>query len=278
MLGLLEAGHEIVVVISRPDAKRGRGAGLSASPVKQAALDQGLRVTDELAVLGDVDVDLAVVVAYGAVLPGALVDAIPMVNLHFSDLPRWRGAAPVERAVLAGDDDVSVCVMRIVEVLDAGPVYARASLAVENHSVAELFEQLSSLGTKLLVDLLAHGVEGLPEATDQVGDVSYAKKLTTQDVFLDFGDSVQSLLRRVRVGRAWTMLDGERFVVLAADQGDRDDLAPGQIDGVCVGCADGSLVLLEVQPAGRRAMGAEDWKRGSGAVAKWFDPVEPDGF
>ncbi len=277
LLGLLDAGHDIVIVISRPDAKRGRGAALSPSPVKQAALEHGLRVSDEVSALDDVDVDLAVVVAYGALLPGSLVDSMVMLNLHFSDLPRWRGAAPVERAVLAGDEEVSVCVMRIVEELDAGPVYCRASIAVGDASVEALWDQLSELGTSLLREILARGVESLPVAREQEGDATYAKKLTTRDVMLDFDARASDLLRRVRVGRAWTMLGGERFVILRAEFGDRNDLAPGEIDGAHVGTSEGSLLLLEVKPAGRRAMSAEDWKRGSGAAVRAFDRPTPDG-
>ena len=276
--GLVDAGHDLAIVITRPDAKRGRGGALSPSPVKQWALDHGLVVSHDLGDLDGLDIDLGVVVAYGALLPGSLVDAIPMLNIHFSELPRWRGAAPVERAILAGDEDIGVCVMHIVEELDAGAVYARASVSSGEKSLQQLWNELSELGTELLCELLKSGDLNQMETHEQVGEISYAKKVTAEDLHLDFETSSEQLLRQIRLGKAWTRAGGERVVIHEARRGDVHDLAPGHLAGTTVGTRDGSLVLLEVQPAGKRAMDARDWRRGSGASIDRFDPITPMGF
>ncbi len=121
---LVEAGHDIALCVTRPDSRRGRGKEETPSPVKLAATELGLPVTHTMDDLTTVGVDLAVVVAYGRIIPVRLLEQIPMVNLHFSLLPRWRGAAPVERAILAGDRETGVCLMKVEEGLDTGPVYA----------------------------------------------------------------------------------------------------------------------------------------------------------
>src|SRR5580698_5163295 len=127
---LVEAGHDLALCVTRPDRKRGRGGALSPSPVKAAALELGLAVTHSMQDLVTADVELAVVVAYGRIIPASLLAQIPMVNLHFSLLPRWRGAAPVERALLAGDAETGVCLMKLEEGLDTGPVYGRLSVPI----------------------------------------------------------------------------------------------------------------------------------------------------
>ena len=276
--GLMEAGHDVVIVVTRPDAKRGRGGALSPSPVKQYALEHDLVVSHDLGDLEGLGVELGVVVAYGALLPGPLVEAIPMLNLHFSDLPRWRGAAPVERAILAGDEEIGVCIMRIVEELDAGAVYARASVASGDKTLQQLWQELSELGTELLCELLDSGDLNQMETHDQVGEISYAKKVKPEDLHLNFETPSEQLLRQIRLGKAWTVAGGERVVSHRAQRGDAHDLAPGYLDGTTVGTSDGSLVLLEVQPAGKRSMQARDWRRGSGALIERFDPIAPMGF
>lgn len=268
---LVEAGHDIALVVSRPDAKRGRGSAMSPSPVKQAALDLGLPVSHHVADLFNAKVELCVVVAYGELLPGHVVNEIPMLNLHFSDLPRWRGAAPVERAVLEGDETVGVCVMKIVEELDAGPVYARSITSVGDASVAELFDQLSHKGSDMLLELLEGGFAGLPEPCRQDGEVTYAKKVKASDLYLDVRLPAEVLLRRIRVGKAWILLGGERFMVHEAQFGEAVGLEPGHLEGVDLGTALGSLRLMSVQPAGRKIIDANDWRRGAGAGVTRFD-------
>ncbi|MSZ87756.1 MAG: hypothetical protein F2585_00275, partial [Actinobacteria bacterium] len=129
---LVSAGFEIALVVTRPDRRRGRGGELSPSPVKAAATELGLPVTDDLEAVLDAGVDLAVVVAYGRIIPMRILEQVPMVNLHFSLLPRWRGAAPVERALLAGDAVTGVCLMEVAEGLDTGAIYSRCETNIED--------------------------------------------------------------------------------------------------------------------------------------------------
>lgn len=124
---LVAAGHDIALCVTRPDRRRGRGGAVTPSPVKEAALDLGVPISHEMEDVAEAGVELAVVVAYGRIIPVTLLERVPMVNLHFSLLPRWRGAAPVERAILAGDRETGVCLMQLEEGLDTGPVYARSA-------------------------------------------------------------------------------------------------------------------------------------------------------
>jgi methionyl-tRNA formyltransferase len=288
---LVAAGHEIVLVVSRPDARRGRGAESSASAVKQAAVDLGLPVSDALDDVLGVGAELAVVVAYGRIVPQRVLDVVAMVNVHFSLLPRWRGAAPVERAILAGDEVTGVCVMRLEAGLDTGPVLASEELSIgpEEHASA-LMGRLSRVGASLLVETLAVGVEGLGPGRPQEGEPTYAAKLDPDEFRLDWNQPAEMLHRVVRLDRAWTTFRGERLRVLdarplAADAADDDDAAdadaadaplppPGTIggggggggggepEGVTIRCGSGRLALVSVQPAGKRPMAAADWRRG----------------
>ena len=150
---LVEAGHEVALVVSQPDRRRGRGGQTSPSPVKQAALDLGLAVTDAVDDALGVGADLGVVVAFGRLIKPHVLAALPMVNLHFSLLPRWRGAAPVERAILAGDERTGVDLMVVEEGLDTGGVYDRVEVAIGPDETAdELRARLATLGADLLVD------------------------------------------------------------------------------------------------------------------------------
>jgi len=129
---LARAGHDVVLCVTRPDKRRGRGGQTTPSPVKEAAIGLGIPVSHDLGDLSGSAAELAVVVAYGRIIPAALLDELPMVNLHFSLLPRWRGAAPVERAILAGDRETGVCLMKVEEGLDSGPVYAVRTVPVDD--------------------------------------------------------------------------------------------------------------------------------------------------
>src|SRR5437762_8907577 len=152
---LVEDGHDIAVVITQPDRKRGRGGALVPSPVKAAALELGLPVEHNVdAVLGQ-GIELGAVVAFGKLIKAHVLDEVPMVNIHFSLLPRWRGAAPLERAILAGDHATGVCLMELEEGLDTGPVYACETLAIgPEETAAELRARLVDAGTELLVQAL----------------------------------------------------------------------------------------------------------------------------
>ena len=189
---LVDAGHEVALVVTQPDRKRGRGSAVVPSPVKAAASELGLRVrTPEKAreVIDDlraISPDLAVVVAFGQLLPKPVLDAVPngFVNVHFSLLPRWRGAAPVERAILAGDTETGVCLMRIDEGLDTGPVYACTRVEIGAAETAgELRDRLVNAGTALLVDRLDTIPGSTPEP--QHGETTYAAKIENREFQLD---------------------------------------------------------------------------------------------
>jgi methionyl-tRNA formyltransferase len=259
---LVAAGHEIGLVVSRPDARRGRGSSLSPSPVKAAALELGLAVSDDHQDLLGHELEACVVVAYGRIIPTALLDVLPMLNLHFSLLPRWRGAAPVERAILAGDAETGVCVMAVEPELDTGPVYARRVVPVGERTLTELRAVLVEAGSELLVELLVDGVAGLPDAEPQVGEPTYAAKVAADELELDFAASADELLRRVRLERAFTFLGGRRVRVVTATRAPSPPGAPGDLVGLDVVTAAGGLRLVEVQPEGKRAMAAAEWRRG----------------
>ena len=263
----MAAGHEVVLVVSQPDRKRGRGGALLPSPVKAAAVELGLPVTDRVDDLLGAGAELGVVVAYGRLIRPHVLDVLPMVNLHFSLLPRWRGAAPVERAVLAGDKVTGVCVMALEEGLDTGPVYASEELVIDDEATADdLRSALADLGTRMLVDLLA---EGLPEPRPQEGEPTYAAKIDPAEHRLDWSRPAVELHRVVRVGQAWTTFRGRRLKVLAArPAGDDDDvsaLQPGEIDAASlrVGAGRGALELVEVQPEGKGPQAAAAWRNGA---------------
>jgi methionyl-tRNA formyltransferase len=249
---LAAAGHEIVLVVTRADRRRGRGGALSPSPVKAAAIELGLPVTDDIDDLLAVDVELGVVVAYGRLIKTHILDHLRMVNVHFSLLPRWRGAAPVERALLAGDARTGVCIMDVEEGLDTGAVYACTEVPIGPRSTAaELRAELVESGTRLLLDVLARPL-GAPEP--QQGETTYAAKIDPAELELDWTRPTVELDRWVRVGGTWTTFRDHRLKVLAAEpaigDGPPGTLAP---DGV-VGTGEGALRLLTVQPEGKGAM------------------------
>lgn len=263
---LHEAGHDIALVVTRADKRRGRGSETSPSPVKRAAVELGLPVShtvDDLLVL-DPTIELAVVVAFGALIKPHVLERVPMVNLHFSLLPRWRGAAPVERALLAGDAETGVCLMQIEEGLDTGGVMAFASRSIGNDTTLdELRRDLVSDGIGLLVDALRRG---LPEIAPQVGDATYAAKISSEDLRIDWRSPAGHISAQVRVGGAWCTFDDRRLKVHRVNVVDAT-CAPGEcsVEGssVFVGAADRSLELLTVQPEGKGPMNARDWANGS---------------
>jgi methionyl-tRNA formyltransferase len=241
-------------------------------------------VSDDPDDLMSAGADLGVVVAYGRLLRPHLVAALDMVNLHFSLLPRWRGAAPVERAILAGDPVTGVCLMAVEDGLDTGCVYDRAQVAVgADTSAAALRAQLVDVGTSMLVAALD---DGLGSCVPQEDDgVTYAAKLTVDDLRLDWDGSVVRIDRVVRVGGAWTTFRGERFKVHAVSSVSDDDAdrpaeppPPGGIVqlgrgvGVCAG--DGLVRLVEVQPAGKGPMPADAWANGARPFGECFGETD----
>jgi methionyl-tRNA formyltransferase len=265
---LAGAGHEIAVCVTRPDRRRGRGGQTTPSPVKVAATELGLRVTHDMGDVVTAGVELAVVVAYGRIIPARILAEVPMVNLHFSLLPRWRGAAPVERAILAGDRITGVCLMKVEEGLDSGPVYAIRTVPLDDDiTLAALRTQLVDVASDLVVASLADGVAGLPRPEPQEGEVTLAEKITKEDLHLDWRDPAGQLKRVVRLGHAWTTFRGKRLTVLEAAVEDAevtlDGLPPGALRGPAVDTGAGALVLRTVQPESRSPMSADEWLRGA---------------
>jgi methionyl-tRNA formyltransferase len=268
-------GHEVALVVTQPDRRRGRGTEASPSPVKVAALELGLRVctperssevVDEVAASGAA---LGVVVAFGQILPEPLLESLPhgFVNMHFSLLPRWRGAAPVERAMLAGDAETGVCIMALEAGLDTGPIYARGVTPIGGHETAgELQSRLITLGTELLVATLPSVPHSHPQP--QVGQPTYADKLTVEEFELDWELPAADLARIVRAGNprpgAWTLDHGGRLKVWRARALSASiEQPPGTVFAhTRVATGDGALELVEVQPEGKRVMAANAWLAG----------------
>lgn len=256
---LVEAGFEVPLVVSRADARRGRGGRVTPSPVKAAALELGLPVSDRIDDVLTSGAELGVVVAYGRIIKPHVLAELPMVNIHFSLLPRWRGAAPVERAILAGDDRTGVDLMVVEEGLDTGAVYDRAEVEIAaDETVDELRSRLAEAGTRLLVDNLQRG---LGEPTPQAGEATYAHKIDPAELQIDWTRPALAIHRVVRVGGAWTTFHGRRLKVW------RTTLSDGDSDGAGVGVAaptgDGTIQLLEVQPEGKPRMPAPAWANGA---------------
>ena len=267
---LHKSGIRIDLVVTRPDTRRGRGSSVSPSPVKQAAIDLGIPVRHDLAdakALAHNDDLLGVVVAYGQLLPTSLLAVIPMVNVHFSLLPRWRGAAPVERAILAGDQKTGVCIMRVVEALDMGEVYRRAETETRpDESADSLRDRLCALSIPLLLDVVTKGAgEGQP----QFGEATYAAKITADDLTFDWSKSARQLEKITRVGIGFTYFRGKRLNIVSVRIYDvPSSVEPGRFieisaDGVLVSTGQGSICLQRVQPEGKPVLDALSWSRGA---------------
>lgn len=261
---LVGAGFEVALVVSQPDRKRGRGGGLMPTPVKVAARELGLATSDRVDDALGVGAELGVVVAYGRLVRPHVLARLGLVNLHFSLLPRWRGAAPVERAILAGDDETGVCLMRLEEGLDTGPVYACERLAIgPEETASELRRRLVDAGCRLLVE---HLTAGLGDPTPQEGEATYAAKIDPAELRLVWARPAADLARLVRLEQAWTTFRGRRLKVLQASvapAGVGADLAAGALDGVVVGTGDGALELQVVQPEGKAPQAAAAWRNGA---------------
>jgi len=254
---LVAAGFEVALVVTRIDKRRGRGSELMPSPVKAAALDLGLPVSHSIDDVLAIGADLGVVVAFGQLIKPHVLDVLPMVNLHFSLLPRWRGAAPVERALLSGDTETGVCLMRLEEGLDTGPVFSRVVVPIGATATAdELRRELVDVGTTLLVDELR---AGLSEPTPQAGEATYAAKLKPGELHIDWKKSPVDIDRLVRLGGAWTTLHGKRLKIATAELIDPDARPSDQLCGDRVG----GLRLLAVQPEGRSVMAFDAFARGA---------------
>jgi methionyl-tRNA formyltransferase len=277
--------HEVVAVLTRPEAPAGRGHRLTPSPVHQRALDAGIEVLtparpsdpEFLDRLTELAPDCCPIVAYGALVPKAALEipAVGWVNLHFSVLPAWRGAAPAQHALLAGDDITGASTFRLEEGLDTGPVFGVLTTSIGARETAgELLERLAVDGAQLLVSTLDGIEDGTIVAVPQpVDGVSYAPKVTTADARVDWAASALAVDRRIRACTpspgAWTTLRDRRVrlgPVVPVDVSP-DGLEPGQVQlgapgGPVVGTGSGAVQLGEVKPEGRSTMVASDWLNG----------------
>jgi len=289
---LCAAGHQVVLVVTRPPKRRGRRQAPTPSPVHEAAAELGLEVSHDIQDALGVTADVAVVVAYGEMIPEVVLQQRRSVNLHFSLLPRWRGAAPVERAILAGDTETGVCLMEVAPELDSGAIYRQCFTAIGPTETAEdLRARLCDLGIEMLLEALRDGF-GDPEP--QSGQVTWANKISSVEMCIDWNASAEHVMRLVRVGGAWTTFRGRRLNVLAAQLARAGNAEAGS-DGsgedsmeltesvaragsvtlvkqqgrrfevlVETGC--GILRLLRVQSEGRSATSAQDWANGARLV------------
>jgi methionyl-tRNA formyltransferase len=272
---LRDAGHEIVCVYAQPPRPAGRGHKERPCPVHAAALEMDIPVRtpldfkspDEWAAFVDLNADIAVVVAYGLILPKAVLDAprLGCINVHASLLPRWRGAAPIQRAILAGDKETGVCIMAMDEGLDTGAVYLRRAVPItEKTTGGSLHDLLCDIGSQACVDALQS--LGVPEPQLETG-VTYAKKLSPKEARIDWRQDAEALARAVRAFDPWPGTwfehNGERIKLLgaSAEQGSGD---AGEVLGgrPAIACGNGVLVLKRVQRAGRKAQDADEFLRG----------------
>lgn len=269
--------HEVVAVITRPDAPAGRGKRLTASPVKELAVEHGIRVltpAKAAEVIPDLEAlrpDCCPVVAYGKILPRAVLD-VPdrgFVNLHFSLLPAHRGAAPVQHALLAGDDVTGATTFLLDEGMDTGPVLGMFTETVRPTDTAgDLLARLAEGGAGLLTATLDALEDGLLRAEPQQAEgISYAPKLTVDDARVDWSRPAAVVDRTVRAATPtpgpWTTLDGARVKLGPVRPVDTASLAPGEIGGDLVGTGQGDVRLSTVQPAGKAAIDAAAWLRGA---------------
>jgi methionyl-tRNA formyltransferase len=228
--------------------------------VKAVAERLGIPVSHDVDDVIGLHADLGVVVAFGRLIKPHVLAALPMINVHFSLLPRWRGAAPVERAILAGDDKTGVCIMDVEEGLDTGAVYRCQEVTIDaEETAAELTGRLATVGADLLVGALA---EGLGEPTPQHGEPTYAAKIEPEDLHLDWTRPAAELHRVVRVGRAWTTWRGHRLLVWRAEETEAAS-PPGSLQGAVAGTGRGGLRLVLVQPEGKPIMSGEEWLKGA---------------
>ena len=266
---LVENGIEVGHVITRVDKRRARGNDLYPSPVKVAALELGLTVShkvDDLLELHRISpFDLAVVVAYGALIKPHVLAEIPMVNLHVSLLPKWRGAAPIERALLAGDAQTGVCLMQIEEGLDTGGVIGLRTMTITDSTTAEdIRSQLIAEGSQLLIEQLKFGLDPV---VPQTGRATYAEKIDSSELRINWSNSAREISRLIRLGNAWTIFRGKRLKIHHADVVHETSGEVGSLvvtkNSVGVATSSGFLELKIVQPEGKPRMDVVSWINGT---------------
>ena len=271
---LADAGHDIALVLTQPDRPAGRGMKLTPSAVKQAALARDLPVSQPVSLktpeaqaeLRAADADVMVVAAYGLILPQAVLDLprFGCLNIHASLLPRWRGAAPIQRAILAGDPETGITIMQMDAGLDTGAMLSKTVVPIrDNDTAASLHDVLAAAGASAIVAALANYATLVPVAQDEAL-ATYAAKLSKDEAQLDWCQPADALVRAVRaynpVPGAWTLLDGAPLKIWAA-QAVSGSGAPGEVlraeaDQLVVACGSAALALQEIQPAGSKRMTA----------------------
>lgn len=273
---LVAAGHDVVCVYSQPPRPAGRGKKDRPSPVHTRAEALGIHVRhplnfkqpDDVADFAALNADIAVVVAYGLILPQSLLDAPKhgCLNIHASLLPRWRGAAPIHRAIMAGDAETGVCIMQMEAGLDTGPVLLRQTTSIgAEETTGQLHDWLSDMGAKLIVEALRRLPELTPEAQPEDG-VTYAAKIDKAEAHIDWSEPAEVVDRKIRglspFPGAWCEINGERIKLLGSKFADGTG-APGQVlDGFVIACADGAVEITRLQRAGKKPVEAQDALRG----------------
>jgi methionyl-tRNA formyltransferase len=277
---LVAAGHDVCAVYSQPPRPANRGKKLTSSAVQIRAEELGLTVRTPLSLknaqaqaeFAALNADIAVVAAYGLILPQAILDAPTQgcLNVHGSLLPRWRGAAPVQRAILAGDEETGVCIMQMEAGLDTGPVRLVGRTEVNGKTAGELTAELADLGAGLMAEVLGD-LSAYPAVAQPEDGVTYASKIDKAETRLDFTKSPEQVERKIRafspIPGAWFELQGERFRILKAEIARRPGLAAYGLgftidDRLTVGCRTGAISAKVVQRAGRPAMEADALLRG----------------
>jgi methionyl-tRNA formyltransferase len=277
LAALVAAGHEVIAAYTQPPRPGGRrGRELTPSPVQREAEARGIAVRHPVSLRGAEEqerfaalgADIAVVAAYGLILPQAILDAPGRgcLNIHASLLPRWRGAAPIQRAVLAGDAETGATIMRMEAGLDTGPMLAAERTEIDGKTAGELTRELAEIGGRLLVQVLSD-LDAYPPAPQPEDGVTYAKKIDKAEARLDFSAPAVQVERQVRgfspSPGAFFEYDGERYKVLAGEVVDGGGWPGNVLDNqLTIGCGDGAIRPLTVQRAGRPAMDVSDMLRG----------------
>ncbi len=274
---LIAAGHEIIAVYSQPPRPAGRGKKLRPGPVHQRAVDLGLEVRTplnfkddaELQAFSALNADIAVVVAYGLILPQVILDAprLGCLNIHASLLPRWRGAAPIHRAIMAGDAKTGICIMQMDAGLDTGPVLLRDSMEISDQATTGmLHDQLAEMGGRLVVETLQNLSQLKPEPQTETG-MTYARKIDKSEARVDWQQNAVQISRQIRglspFPGAWCEIFGERIKLLNCEIVDGSGTAGLVLDAeITVACGQGALRLTRLQRAGKAAMDGPDFLRG----------------
>ncbi len=281
---ILDAGHEIKLVITQPDKPKGRGNKVQKSPVKMKAEEMGIPVISPQRIREDkealervkaADADFAVVYSYGQIIPGDILDAprYGSVNIHASLLPKYRGAAPIQRAVLDGEEETGVTLMHMDTGLDTGDMYAKTVTEIDHKTSAQLFEELSEKGAQLLIETLPRIADGSIKAVPQEGESCYAKMLRKEEGQIDWTKTAVEIDRLVRAFNdspaAWTIREGEVLKIFETEYVSvSGSFSPGQVisadkKGILVSCGDGAILVKRLQAPGKKVMDASAYLLGN---------------